>query len=580
MTMTKIQLKNSIIDTRVSSDKQLQKRGLEEQIAICRNFAQRNNWVVKKVFSKSFSGRAEERSDFEEILRYIKASNARGEKIDFYIVKSIDRLTRNGHLTYSDMKTRIESVGAILVDTYGVIQEKANTLEHLNVAYDWSHYTPSETSELLEAKRGKDEVRDILTRMIGAEISLTRDGYSMRAPNEGYLNTKEIIGGKEQSVLMQDPDRANFFKLIFKLRASGSLTDQEIVDRVNALGYLSKPHKVWEGTKSAKRVVGYSKPKPLEVKRMQSIVKKTLYAGIRDEKWTVQPTPVIFAEGESPIVSIEEFNKANRGGVYIKKSHDGSIEILKNYHARSLVKRLKYRKDYKYDKMIACNTCRKPLKNSGKGNTGKSGKGFQAHHCDRVLDGTKHYMRVPKKEFEQKVSYYLENLRFDENFIDKLREKVVNKYREREKEILDQSISVGGNVTNLKTKQSNLMEKLDHVSSPIVIKKIEDQIEELEEMIDKATEQRDKMEIKERDIKSFMRYVRNLMEHPMKILGNNTDPYQQKAFFNLVFKEMPTYEEILNGTPKLSLVFKLSEEFKTDKSALVILRGIEPRFPG
>jgi hypothetical protein len=62
-----------------------------------------------------------------------------------------------------------------------------------------------------------------------------------------------------------------------------------------------------------------------------------------------------------------------------------------------------------------------------------------------------------------------------------------------------------------------------------------------------------------------------LLQPPVKILGNNRDPYQQKAFFNLVFAQIPTYQEIVNGTPKLSLVFKLSEEFKTDKSALVTL---------
>lgn len=46
----------------------------------------------------------------------------------------------------------------------------------------------------------------------------------------------------------------------------------------------------------------------------------------------------------------------------------------------------------------------------------------------------------------------------------------------------------------------------------------------------------------------------------------------------LFFEEIPTYADILNGTPKLTSLFKLSKEFKLDERQLVTLRGIEPRF--
>jgi hypothetical protein len=51
-----------------------------------------------------------------------------------------------------------------------------------------------------------------------------------------------------------------------------------------------------------------------------------------------------------------------------------------------------------------------------------------------------------------------------------------------------------------------------------------------------------------------------------------------KGLFSLVFDELPTYEEILNGTPKLSLPYKLSEEFSKTKSLSVTPRRIELRF--
>ena len=36
-----------------------------------------------------------------------------------------------------------------------------------------------------------------------------------------------------------------------------------------------------------------------------------------------------------------------------------------------------------------------------------------------------------------------------------------------------------------------------------------------------------------------------------------------------IFDELPTYADILNGTPKLSLPYKLSDEFRANKSLSV-----------
>ncbi len=49
----------------------------------------------------------------------------------------------------------------------------------------------------------------------------------------------------------------------------------------------------------------------------------------------------------------------------------------------------------------------------------------------------------------------------------------------------------------------------------------------------------------------------------------------QRVLFNLVFEELPTYTEILNGTPKLSLAFKLSDSYLGQKTQYVTLQRIE-----
>lgn len=68
------------------------------------------------------------------------------------------------------------------------------------------------------------------------------------------------------------------------------------------------------------------------------------------------------------------------------------------------------------------------------------------------------------------------------------------------------------------------------------------------------------------------------MEQPAEMLLNPANTEVQAKLFEMVFERMPTYEEVLNGTPKLSYVFELSSNFKPDKNQWVTLPGIEPGF--
>jgi len=49
--------------------------------------------------------------------------------------------------------------------------------------------------------------------------------------------------------------------------------------------------------------------------------------------------------------------------------------------------------------------------------------------------------------------------------------------------------------------------------------------------------------------------------------------------FGLLFDETPTYQELIDGTPKLACLFKLNEDFTTTKSLDVSHTGLEPFSP-
>ena len=66
------------------------------------------------------------------------------------------------------------------------------------------------------------------------------------------------------------------------------------------------------------------------------------------------------------------------------------------------------------------------------------------------------------------------------------------------------------------------------------------------------------------------------MEHLEDLLLGGTDPMKNAVLFGLVFDQVPTYDEITNGTPSLAPIVKLNEEYKKSKSLSVGSVGFEP----
>ena len=562
--------KNCVVDCRISSTKQQTGGGLEDQEHICNNFVASRHWNNLKTFSKVYSGRAEERGDFEEILEFIRESNRAGKKVHYYVVKSIDRFTRDGAVTFDEMRGRLTHLGVELMDAWGIIQPEQNTLEHLGFSYSWSKRSVTASAQLMEAERAKDEVGIILSRMVGAEIQLVKDGYKVRAANDGFKNEKIMVDGKKKVIEVPDPNRAKYFRAMYEFRIQG-LDDKEIVTRINAMGYKTKVRNRWD--KSKTKIIATRGGEPLTVKQFQRIIQRTIYAGIKIEKWTHNLPIRAKYEG---LVSVEQFNLANRGKIFIRENVDGSLQLLHNHspYGKVSTKRLRDNPDYRY-KFFPCPICHKPM--LGSRSRGKSGAYFYAYHCGKVSYGLRNhaYVRFPKEQYENAISEYLNSLETDQSFLDSFELVLNDVYLTREKEIVSQSSDISFNVGDLKAQQASALDTLTTTSSPVARKKMEERIEELEVKIKEAETQREEIELTEKDIKTFIKCVRAIMEHPSEVLMTVDDMRVQRILFGLVFEDLPTYPEILNGTPKLSLAFKLSENYLDTKSQYVTLQRIE-----
>ena len=551
--------KNAIALCRVSNPQQAQERdSLEEQERGSIRFAETRGLNLVRVFKEPFSGRKDIRPVLEEMIRFIKKHP---EPIHFCIVRGIDRFTRAGSKEYQILKERLEAIGAEIVDIYGVIQPKQNTLEHLGIQYDWSVYAPSEAAEIMEAHRGKQEVRDILTRLIGTEIRLTQEGFQTRQPLDGYLNQKIEVDGKKKVIEAPDPERARFYQEMFKLRAEGTLSDKEIVERLNAMGFRTRKKKRWSATRD--RVIAHIGGEPLTVKQFQKILLRTRYCGVRCEKWThYQPVKAQY----KGLVSIDLFNRANRGKIHIQKHKDGTLRLFRDYGIWGKVKRLRNNPTFPF-KFILCPHCRKPF--LGSSPKGRSGARYPTYHCHR---GHKYY-GISKTEFEGKIKDFIDKIIFTPEFLNVLEALLMDKYRINQRDVTQNSSEVNRQVAELKHQQAGVLDSLVVTQSAMVRQQLERKVEELESQIQQTEDTRTRIDVKERDIKRLIQYARYLMEHPSELLVNNDDLPLQRAIFGLVFEETPTYDEIVNGTAKMSIIFKLSKAFNNSKPLLVNYQG-------
>ena len=125
------------------------------------------------------------------------------------------------------------------------------------------------------------------------------------------------------------------------------------------------------------------------------------------------------------------------------------------------------------------------------------------------------------------------------------------------------------------------LDALITTKDPAIRGEIEQRIATLQQQINTTEQERGRMDITEKDIHNFIAYAKYLMEHIEELIipSDNTANFEaQRALFGLVVDEFPNYHQILNGTPKLSFIFELSEDFHDGKSDIVRSRGIEPRF--
>jgi site-specific DNA recombinase len=559
-----VNIENAVAAIRVSSAKQgTDGDSPEAQKEQIERFAKTHNINIKKFFIFMESA-SKEQQPMQEAVDYCK--NPKND-IQLFVIKSIDRFTRGGSYSYDHLKMQLERYGVKLIDIYGVISsQKINTLEHLGVSFDWSVYSPTKKAEILEAERAKDEMRDIMSRMIGAEIRYARMGYWVREAPIGYVLEKIETPNGKRCILKPHPIESKWIIKMFELRSRGNMGDHQIVDEINKLGFKTHIDYVRD-PRDRTKIIKEHGGNPLNIKGFWRYIENPIYAGVNTEKWN---NGVAVKCKFSGLVSIETFNQANKGKRFISEEN-GEIKIFKKAPPEYLVKKGVRNPDFPYRKIVMCPQCERPL--IGSATKGRWGKYYSAYHCDK----RGHYFRVRKEEFNKTVERFIKTVDIAPGYSDALVSAVKIEWEKRESEIKKDVINYEAKITELKTQVKMTVDKIRMLTSEVAIKYLEEDIERIEQQIAELKIEKEKVNLdKPIDMNIVMDYIKYFLDNKEYLLLHHKDPVLRANAFSILFDEAPTYDEINYGTPNLASFIKLNEVFKSNKGKLAAEHGFEP----
>ncbi len=558
---------------RVSTHKQVtQGDSIEDQRKAIENYVENRGGIISEWFDIIQSATTvEEDQPFQKVISYCKNNPG---KLDCIVFMRIDRFTRGGINVYDNLRKELAKYKVFIVDTEGIIGNKeVNTLSHLglNFDYKWAIVNPTRENEVREAENSMLEAQKICRRLIGAEIRYTQNGYWMRRPPYG-LSSEEIFtdSGKRKILVKGKSDEYNFLKLMFDLALKGDKSDKDIIKELNDSGYKSR--EFYKHDRDKKKIIGKIGGGKLTVEQLRSYLGNPIYAGVICEKWTNNKPVKAQFEG---IVTIDEFNKINKGRVHISEDANGVLSIYKGLIAEWRLTKLKENPEYPYKQYVLCPVCKSQL--LGSGTRGKYGKKHPAYHCARY----KHKrFGVKKAVFDETINRFVNSIELSEDFKDKLITEIRSQWILREKEFNAKAINNNSRILEIDMQIEKKLEDFSNTNSSTLKSLLEQQVEKLQSEKLTLTETRNTDERDQLDMEKLLRNTRYYMEHLPELLMGSTDPLVNASFFGLLFETRPTYTDLVNGTPNLSSIFKLNEDYIKSKSSLVTPRRIELRLPG
>ena len=248
---------NVAIYARYSSNSQ-REASIEEQIKVCKEFAERNNHtVVKEYCDNALTGTNDNRPSLQRLIKDCSMGF-----FDMVIVYSIDRFGRNLKQSLNNIEKLEKDNNIPLVSATETFTDGPSGKFFRNIMMSYAQYYSEELAEKITRGMDYNGERCLCT---GGNIAL------------GFKVNKD----KQFEV---DPNTAPIVKMIFEMYANGN-TVSEIIKHLNSLGYKTSKNKLFNNNS------------------LHTILKNKRYIGVYTYKGKEIP------DGMPRIISDELFNK-------------------------------------------------------------------------------------------------------------------------------------------------------------------------------------------------------------------------------------------------------------------------------
>ena len=521
-------MKNAVIYCRVSTNKQEKNwDSLENQERACREYCKNNSIQVIWVFKEAFTWKEQNRPVFNSAI-----AKAIEDQIEYFIIFDIDRFTREWYWIFKELKNNLELNWIKLKDSKNIIWDKTMVVSNDDVdmdQYKWNHENNSQYAEVMIATQAEIEGRKIMQRTITREIELEQAWYHVRPANYWYINKKVKTGIWKVTIQEHDTIEWPWVIEMFLNRSEWMLTDKEIVRQLNLKWCIKRSNK-----------------KPMDVKYMQELIKKPIYAWIIKTKWTwYKPIKAAYEW----LVSIDLWNKANKWKIKIIEVNNNDISIVyknKNDILENTIevkeKRKDYNSDYPYAKVLSCPECDWTLTwNNAKSRSWAIHKYYQC----TWKKGIKHKnYSLKQQEVNESIMSLFCWIDIDSDVLKLFEEISEEVYNNRKIELVNDKELYLERIKGLRSLANIKIQKVDKVIDfPILLQALNKELEDIKIQINdleyKSNNIKDDM-----NIDSFKKYSINLIKHIDKIVQQRENPDMINLAFEIMFNTRIVFNKI------------------------------------
>ena len=184
---------------------------------------------------------------------------------------------------------------------------------------------------------------------------------------------------------------------------------------------------------------------------------------------------------------------------------------------------------------------------------GKLGKYYPAYHCNK----RGHYFRVPQKEFDKTIKDFINKLEVSPKYIEEIKARVVKEWNKKKNEVQEDKKIVEDKISKLKHESNEILKKVKLTDSESIIKYIGDEDKRIKNEINDLKKTRNKYDDEDINISIVLKTTGYFLEHLEDFLIDRKNPLKSAKYFDLLFEQPPTYEELESGTPKFQPFIKL-----------------------